>query len=184
MIKSKSFKVVCNFRDVDNSETLIEKHLRLATANRIAELDLSLREAAKIVDMTLGKLVYQLEDSVAGGLYNFLVISSKLGIKGSFSLKIQHEDTSTDYLKYPIKAIDAHLTEYENLLRNAINSKVKRENISVRQLALLVGVSTTNIRYHLKNENGRSLQPLIVMAFKLNIQGEICLSLKLPKESN
>ncbi|NNH76510.1 hypothetical protein HLH17_02185 [Acinetobacter sp. ANC 5380] len=185
MARPKSLKVVCNFKDINSVEdTLIEIHLRLAISNKLVELDLPLRAAAERVGMSLGKFVYQLNDSVAGGPYNYLIMANKLDIRGYFSLVVYNEAKQRRTIKYKLSEIHDTLHEYEALICEEINARMVSNNISLRKLSTLVGMSTTNITYHLNNTNGRSLQSLMLIACKLNIRGEILLSLELPPETN
>lgn len=135
----------CEFGD---NIVWVENHIRNAISHRQSEIKLTMRSLATEVGMSVGKLQYQLDNSVDASLTNLLIIAGKLEVTGKLSLALL-DDKEDRTLEFNISGIENYLIEFERFLATVIANTREREKISIRKLADLCGLTLGKMRYHI-----------------------------------
>ena len=91
---------------------------------------------------------------------------------------MEHQDSGSFVLSVAIDKIDSELTGIEISLIEAIQQHCEKNNISMRQLAVLTGLSVGKLTYHLRGGGDSTLFNLLNIAQKIGLEGSITLHLK------
>lgn len=78
----------------------------------------------------------------------------------------------------PISKVETELTGIEIALIEGIQKYCERNDISMRQLAVLTGLSVGKLNYHLRGGGDSTLFNLLQIAQKIGLEGSITLHLK------
>ena len=81
-------------------------------------------------------------------------------------------------LSVPINKVEAELTGIEIALIESIQQHCEKNEISMRQLAVLTGLSVGKLNYHLRGGGDSTLLNLLQIAQKIGLEGSITLHLK------
>lgn len=82
----------------------------------------------------------------------------------------------------PIEKVESELAGIELALIEAIRAHCEKHEISIRQLAALVGTSYGKVNYHLSGGGDSTLYNLLFMAQKIGLTGFITLQLNTAEE--
>jgi hypothetical protein len=81
-------------------------------------------------------------------------------------------------LTIPFDRLDSELIGIEVELIEAIRSHCEVNNISIRKLATITGLSSGKLKYHLQGGGDSTLYNLLIIAQKIGLSGSITLNLK------
>lgn len=81
-------------------------------------------------------------------------------------------------LSVQINKVDTELTGIEIILIESIQQHCEKNNISMRQLAMVTGLSVGKLNYHLRGGGDSTLFNLLQIAQKIGLKGSITLHLK------
>lgn len=88
------------------------------------------------------------------------------------------EDMDDIVLSVQINKVETELTGIEIALIESIQQHCEKNNISMRQLAMLTGLSVGKLNYHLRGGGDSTLFNLLQIAQKIGLEGSITLHLK------
>ena len=80
-------------------------------------------------------------------------------------------------LSIPFERIDLELIGIEVELIEAIRFHCEKNNISIRKLAMITGLSSGKLKYHLQGGGDSTLYNLLIIAQKIGLTGSITLNL-------
>ncbi|WP_042861381.1 MULTISPECIES: hypothetical protein [Acinetobacter] len=91
---------------------------------------------------------------------------------------MENQETDSLVLSVPIDRVNTELTGIEIALIEAIQQHCEKNSISMRQLAVLTGLSVGKLTYHLGGGGDSTLFNLLNIAQKIGLEGSITLHLK------
>ena len=91
---------------------------------------------------------------------------------------MDHNESDSFVLTVLIDRINSELTGIEIALIDAIQEHCEKNNVSMRQLAVLTGLSVGKVTYHLRGGGDSTLFNLLNIAQKIGLEGSITLHLK------
>lgn len=80
-----------------------------------------------------------------------------------------------------IQDVSKHLIGLQFSLADYLKKYIAKNDISLRQIASLSGLSKSTIEYHLSGESDNNLGKLLLIAQHLGLSGNICINLSEPQ---